>query len=125
MAGAFGATVEDVDIGLPLDAAEFKELVDSLYDRRVVLLAGQTLGKKAFAAFGERWGEPISFFAPGARDQTFPSIIRITNSPATPEALRDGAMHWHSDSSYEAVPASVTILYGVEAPAVGNATLFA
>ena len=38
--------------------------------------------------------------------------------------MRDGAMHWHQDSSYEPVPASVTMLYAIEAPADGNDTLF-
>jgi taurine dioxygenase len=125
MAGAFGATVGDVDLGATLDATTFQELVDGLYDHRILLIPGQRLTNQAYAEFGGRWGDPIVFFVPGARDRQFPSIIRITNSPATPEASRDGAMHWHSDSSYEAVPASVTMLYGIEVPLVGNETLFA
>jgi taurine dioxygenase len=125
MAGPFGATVEDVDLSVPLDAAAFKHLVDALYHHHILLVPGQNLSNGDYAAFGSRWGDPIAFFVPGARDREFPSIIRITNSPGTPAGSRDGAMHWHSDSSYEAVPASVTMLYGIEVPAVGNATLFA
>jgi taurine dioxygenase len=125
MAGAFGATVDDVDLGATLDATSFKELVDRLYDHRILFIPRQHLTNRAYASFGGRWGDPIAFFVPGARDREFRSIIRITNSPATPEASRDGAMHWHSDSSYEAVPASVTMLYGIEAPLTGNDTMFA
>jgi taurine dioxygenase len=125
MDGAFGAIAEDVDLSRPVDEATFTALVDALYDQHIVLVPRQQLNKEAYAAFGARWGDPISFFVPGSLDRSFPSIIRITNSPATPAASRDGAMHWHSDSSYEAVPASVTMLYGVETPEAGNATLFA
>ena len=34
-------------------------------------------------------------------------------------------MHWHSDSTYEEVPASTTMLYCLEAPLRGGETLFA
>ena len=64
------------------------------------------------------------FFRPDGRHGQLPELIKIRNSPATPPNKRDGAMHWHSDSSYEAEPASVTMLYAVEAPTSGNETLF-
>ena len=41
-----------------------------------------------------------------------PEMIRIANPAATPARYRDGAVHWHSDSSYEPVPASITIPAG-------------
>jgi taurine dioxygenase len=55
----------------------------------------------------------------------FPEMIRITNAASTPLRYRDGAMHWHSDSTYEEEPASVTMLYGVEVPEVGGETMVA
>ncbi len=126
MAGAFGATVDDVDLDARLDAATFKELVDGLYDHRILLIPGQHLTNQAYAAFGGRWGDPIAFFVPGARDRRVPARSSASRTrPTTPDASRNGAMHWHSDSSYEAVPASVTMLYGIEAPLVGNETMFA
>ena len=83
------------------------------------------LTEAEYARFGRIWGDPLLFFVPQHRHGAFPEIIKIRNSPATPPESRDGAMHWHSDSSYEEVPASVTMLYGVEAPDTGNDTLFA
>jgi len=59
------------------------------------------------------------------RRDVHPEMIRITNSAATPARYRDGAKHWHCDSTYEEVPASVTMLYGVEAPSEGGETLLA
>ena len=122
--GAFGATVEDVDAG-SLDEHEAREVVTSLFEQKVLVIRGQRLDDDAYARFGRHWGEPIDFFATNQRDRRHPELIRITNSPRTPEAFRDGARHWHSDSSYEAEPAFVTMLYAIEAPANGNDTLFA
>ena len=121
MPGPFGAFIDDVDLADDLEPG----VMGALYDHRILVIRGQRLSHAAFVRFGARWGEPILFFNPGDRHAEFPELIKIDNSPATPEAMRDGAMHWHQDSSYEAVPASVTMLYAIEAPADGNDTLFA
>ncbi|OHV44541.1 TauD/TfdA family dioxygenase [Pseudofrankia sp. BMG5.36] len=123
--GAFGATLTDIDLAAPRSDQQIRAIVDALFRHRVLLIPGQRLSRAQYVRFGAEWGTPISFFVPGARDHEFPEIIRITNSPATPEVSRDGAMHWHSDSSYEAEPAAVTMLYPREMPAAGNATRFA
>src|SRR5437870_5624047 len=102
-----------------------RPLASALHKNRILVLPEQDVTPAQYAAFGHLWGEPISFFAPSHRDARLPELITITNSPSTPEVSRNGALHWHSDSSYEAVPASVTMLYAVEAPQVGNDTLFA
>ncbi len=123
--GPFGAVVNGLDLSEPLADPTRKLLLDGLYEHRILLLADQQLTEAQFACFGRIWGEPIMFFVPGHRHAEFPELIRIRNSPATPPESRDGAMHWHSDSSYEAEPAAVTMLYGIETPHVGNETLFA
>ncbi len=123
--GPFGAAVEELDLALELDAATTKTLIDALFEHHILLLEDQKLTEAEYARFGRLWGDPLMFFVPKHRHESFPEIIRIRNSPATPPESRDGAMHWHSDSSYEDVPASVTMLYGVESPDTGNDTLFA
>jgi taurine dioxygenase len=123
--GPFGAVVERFDAATPLDDETERQLVDALFDYRILLLRDQQLSEEEYAKFGRIWGDPLLFFVPQHRHGDFPEIIKIRNSPATPPESRDGAMHWHSDSSYEEVPASVTMLYGVEAPETGNDTMFA
>jgi taurine dioxygenase len=124
MPGPFGAFVDEVDLAvLDDDAAE--ALAKTLFDHSVLVLRDQHVDNASYARFGQNFGEPITFFGTDHRDRAHPELIRVTNSPRTPAALRDGAVHWHSDSSYEAVPAFVTMLYAVEAPAIGNETLFA
>lgn len=125
MPGSFGAYVHGVDLGRLPSADEMRRLAEALFDHRILVFRDQRPSLEEYARFGRQWGEPIEFFVPGARDRRFPELIRIHNSPRTPDAQRDGAMHWHADSSYEAVPASVTMLLAEEAPSEGNETLFA
>lgn len=122
--GPFGATVDGVDVG-SLSDERSRDIRAALFEHKVLLVRDQALDDAAYVRFGRLWGEPIEFFAGDQRDRRHPELIRITNSPRTPAAVRDGARHWHSDSSYEAVPASVTMLYVIEAPTDGNDTLFA
>lgn len=124
MTGPFGAFIDDIDTG-SLDDQTAGALTRALFAHKVLVIRNQHLTDVAYARFGHHFGEPITFFAPEQRDRVRPELIRITNSPRTPAPARDGAMHWHSDSSYEAVPAFVTMLYAVEAPPEANETLFA
>ncbi len=125
LAGPFGAVVENFDAAVEVDQATSRALVDALFEHHILLLRGQQLSEAQYARFGRTWGDPLLFFVPQHRHGEFPEIIKIRNSATTPRESRNGAMHWHSDSSYEAVPACVTMLYGIEAPETGNDTLFA
>src|SRR5690606_36314631 len=119
LARALGARVSGVDVAAGLSAESVRRLVDLLYEHRVLILSGQSLALQDYAAFGEHWGNPLLFHNPERRAENFPSIIPVSNAPTRGKESKDGAAHWHSDSSYEAVPASVTMLYCVEAPEEG------
>lgn len=123
--GSFGATVGGVDLSGGVDDDVATALHAALAEYRVLVIEGQRLSDGAFAQLGRLWGRPIEFFKTRDRDADHPEVIRISNSTTTPERLRDGAMHWHQDSTYEAVPAAVTLLSAVEAPHGRNETLFA
>ncbi len=123
--GSFGIEIEGIDLSRPLDEAEAKALVDLVARRHVAVIRGQSLDKASFDRFGRLWGQPIDFFFTPDLDPEYPALIRISNSPDLDPGRRDGASFWHTDGSYEYLPASFTMLYGVEAPEVGGETLFA
>lgn len=122
--GPFGVEVTGLDLSQVLDEGVVKQLVDLLYEHRILVIRDQKLSPADYVRFGHHWGDPIEFFLPTHRDPEHPEMIRISNSPDTPLSQRDGAAHWHTDSSYETVPASVTMLYAAEAPEVGGETMF-
>ena len=123
--GPFGVSVEGVDLSQDQSDATIRALIDLLHEHQILAIVGQDLTDAQYVDFGRKWGEPISFFIASHQNVDHPELIRIHNAPTIPERFRDGAMHWHADSSYEAQPASVTMLYGVEAPDVGGETWFA
>lgn len=114
-----------LDLGTDCRDTVRADLISLLHDRGVLILRGQRINDAAYVRFGRYWGLPLEYFLPEHRKNDFPEMIRINNDPSVPLALRDGAVHWHSDSSYESVPASVTLLYGKEAPLEGGFTHFA
>ncbi|MGE0742527.1 MAG: TauD/TfdA dioxygenase family protein [Hyphomonadaceae bacterium] len=123
--GSFGAEITDIDLSAPLDAAMMKEIVDVVAKHRVAVFRDQHLDKAAYDRFGRLWGNPIDFFFTPDIDPDFPALIRISNSPDLDPGRRDGAAFWHTDGSYEYLPASFTMLLAVEAPDAGGETRFA
>lgn len=125
LATAIGSVVTGLDLTKDMTEPTMRLLIDTLFDRGVIVLPGQRLGDADYVRFASFFGTPLDFFIPEHRDAAFPAIIRINNDPRTPPEFRDGAVHWHSDSSYETVPGAVTMLFGKEAPDQGGETHFA
>jgi taurine dioxygenase len=125
LAPAIGSVVTGLDLTQDMTEPTMRRLIDLLFDRGVIVLPGQRLDDPGYVRFANFFGTPLDFFVPEHRDAAYPSIIRINNDPGTAPELRDGAVHWHSDSSYETQPAAVTMLYGKEAPDRGGETHFA
>lgn len=123
--GPFGVAVEGIDLARDADETMLRTLIGLLHANGVLVIRGQRLSDAEYARFGRAWGTPLTFFIQDHRRNDFPEMIRISNAASTPMNMRDGAVHWHSDSSYEEVPASVTMLLGAEIPEQGGETLFA
>lgn len=123
LSGAFGAHVTGLDLTQDMSRETMRRLICTLYENQILLISGQTLSNARYAKFGAFWGKPLHFILKNHTRNDFPGIIEIGNPAATPARYRDGAMHWHSDSSYEDIPGAVTMLYGIEAPQRGGETL--
>lgn len=120
-----GSIVHGLDLSWGWNDTTMVRLIDLLHRRGVLVIRGQQLDDGEYVRFGRCWGTPLEFFIAEHRGQKYPEMITISNAPSTPPAMRDGAVHWHSDGSYEAEPAAVTMLYGRLAPDEGGDTLFA
>ncbi|MEX1107940.1 MAG: TauD/TfdA family dioxygenase [Dongiaceae bacterium] len=102
-------------------------LYDALYRHRVLLFREQRLTPAQLETFGRLWGEPFLEPYDNLVLPQHPAIMQVGNvgKALEPEEYRNGAAFWHTDRGYAADPNAVTILYCIEAPASGGATLIA
>ncbi len=121
---SFGAEVTGVDLSAPLGDDGMRSLTEALYQHRVLVIRDQRLNKEQYLKFGQRWGTPIPHVLDHLRMPGFPALMAIgnTESKDKSEAVRNGTVLWHTDQSYEAVPASATMLYAIKAPVEGGET---
>jgi taurine dioxygenase len=121
----FVAEILGVDCGHPPVPAS--PLHDALYRHRVLVFRGQRLDPSGYERFGCLWGEPFLEPYDNLVLPEHPAIMQVGNvgKALEPEEFRNGAAFWHTDRAYAGDPNAVTMLYCLEAPSSGGATLFA
>lgn len=117
-ASPLGARVSGVDLN-DVDEVGFAEIERAFAAHHVLVFSGQDLGAASLKAFAARFGSHQVHPYAGMDDH--PEIIRLENRGKA----KDPNEHWHSDMSYEPVPPKLTMLYALEAPALGGDTAFA
>jgi len=122
--GRFGVAVDGLDVKQASDET-MAHLADLLFSNRILVIRGQQLDNDQYVAFGRRWGKPVLLIAKKNRLPSHPEMIIQSNSTSVPVAIRNNAAHWHCDSAYEEVAATVTMLLGVTSPDEGGETQFA
>ena len=120
LAPALGAEIGGVDIAAGIDDAQFAELRRAFVDYSVIFLRDQEITPEQHIAFAERWGEinVNRFFKPV---ESHPLIAEVRKEP---EQKANIGSSWHTDHSYDRIPAMGSILYAREVPEVGGDTLF-
>ena len=117
---AVGALVEDVDLGQVTDD-QFAELRAAFHDHGALFFRNQTLTPEQHIAFAERWGDiDINRFFTPVED--YPQIAKVLKEPDQEMNIGGG---WHTDHSYDKIPAMGSVLYALEIPPTGGDTLFA
>lgn len=128
MPAAIGARVECGSVQ-QMDEAAFAELRRTFLDHLVILIRGQSLNVPDLLAFGRRFGElsPAAPVHKGQKPREYPELAVISNVIENGEAiggLGDGEAVWHSDSCFNEVPPSASILHSLEIPPHGGDTGF-
>jgi taurine dioxygenase len=119
--GALGAELLGIDLSNGLDADVVTDIRQAFNDHGVIFFRDQRLTPEQHIAFAERIG-PINinrFFKPVPGH---PQIAEVRKEAAQTTNIGGG---WHTDHSYDQVPALGSILLAREIPARGGDTMFA
>ncbi len=121
VSGAVGAEIRGIDLSRPLPAGTVSALREALGAHGVIFFRDQVLSEEQHIAFAGQFA-PINinrFFkaAPG-----FPQIAEVRKEPEQTKNIGGG---WHTDHSYDQIPALGSVLYAREVPEAGGDTMFA
>ncbi len=123
---AFGVEMHGVRLADDFSDPVMRTLVDALHVHRVIVIRDQDLDEDRFLRFGRLWGDPIPHVLDHMRMDGYPELMTVGNTEERDRdaKIRNGAALWHTDQSYEEVPASATMLYSILAPREGGETQF-
>ena len=118
---AVGAEVTGIDLGDQLPDNAVSRLRQALGDYGVLFFRNQSLTPQQHIAFADRFG-PINVNRFFTTVPDYPMIAEVRKDPGHTRNIGGG---WHTDHSYDQVPACGSILISRETPNVGGDTLFA
>ncbi|MBI3676722.1 MAG: TauD/TfdA family dioxygenase [Proteobacteria bacterium] len=118
--GGCGAEVLGVDLN-SLSDADMRIVRRAYADNGVIFFRDQSLSEDEHIAFARRWGEiDINKFFPHIAG--YPEIAAVRKEKAQKTNIGGG---WHTDHSYDRIPAMGSILVARVLPDQGGDTLFA
>jgi len=122
-----GARIEGLDLASPPDDGTFRAVEDALHAHGFVVFPDQTLTPAQFVSFARGWGPPEPHVIDTFHHPADPSILVLSNvhRGGKPIGLVDAGTYFHTDYSYLAHPARVTILHAIQMPRGPKGTTFA
>src|SRR5437764_9752300 len=116
-----GAEIGGVDLAKPLKDEALGEIRRAFGEYGVVFFRDQHLSPEQHIAVAERFG-PIDINRFFAHVSGYPIIAEVRKEPEQERNIGGG---WHTDHSYDEVPALGSMLYARDVPQTGGDTLFA
>ncbi len=122
LSGTLGAEIFGLELQSGLSNAVFDQVHQAFLDHKVIVMRGQkSLQPDQHKAFGLRFGTlNIHPYVKGMAGH--PELMEIIKEKEDKVNFGGG---WHTDMSFEEVPALGSILHAIEVPPYGGDTLFA
>lgn len=117
LTGGLGAEIFGADLR---DAANFESIQQAFADYSVLVIRDQGISPDDHLDFARRFGE-INVNRFFSALPSHPEIAVVFKDVDQTEAVGEG---WHTDHSYDQMPALGSILHAIEMPKVGGDTLF-
>ena len=117
LTGGLGAEVFSADLK---DDSHFDTIRQAFADHSIIVLRDQNITPDDHLRFARRFGEVnVNRFFSAL--PSHPEIAVVFKDKDQKEAVGEG---WHSDHSYDQLPAMGSILHAIEMPEIGGDTLF-
>ncbi|MDP3138525.1 MAG: TauD/TfdA family dioxygenase [Burkholderiaceae bacterium] len=126
--GPLGAEVSDFNPLAPLSSDEVRQIDEALGRRLVLRFRGHPFSARQFGAFAGQLGELQPHIAKQYHHPEDPNIVLMTNQDAQGNYDPVGGARgegWHSDNTFEWIPAKATLLHSLAIPDSGGNTKFA
>ena len=121
LGAAVGAEIIGLDLAEPLDPPALGTVRHALAEHGVVFFRDQSLTESQHIALARQFGEiNINRFFSHVPDH--PEIALVVKEPYQTKNIGGG---WHTDHSYDQIPALGSMLYARQVPPRGGDTLFA
>jgi taurine dioxygenase len=116
-----GAEIQNIDIASGVSDAQFAEIKQAFIDHGVIFFRDQDLTPEQHIEFARRWGviNQNRFFNPV---EGYPLIAEVRKEAHNKKNIGG---EWHTDHSYDQIPAMGSVLYAREVPLLGGDTMFA
>ena len=121
ISGSIGAEIHGVNLSTDLSDAVFSEIRQTFIDHGLIFFRNQELTPDDHLRFAKRWGE-ININRFFTKVEGYEQIAEVKKD-SDQEINIGGA--WHTDHSYDQIPAMGSILLARETPKTGGDTLFA
>jgi len=118
---ALGALVSGVDLAEPLSDQGFATIRQAFFDHGVIFFRDQQITPEQHLAFARRWA-PIDVNRFFKCVDDYPEIAEVRKEA---DQKTNIGGDWHTDHSYDLVPAMGSLLLAREVPPRGGDTLFA
>ena len=119
--GSMGVEIHNVDLSKELSGSLFSEIRETFIAHGLIFFRDQELTPDDHLRFAKRWGE-ININRFFVKVEGYDQIAEVRKD-ADQKINIGGA--WHTDHSYDQVPAMGSILLAKETPKIGGDTLFA
>jgi len=120
LSAALGAVIDGVDLAQDLSDSTLEELKNAFGRYSVIFFRDQGLTPQQHIDLAERWGtiNVNRFFKPL---EDYPQIAQVIKEADQKKNI--GGV-WHTDQSYDQIPAMGSMLYARKVPEVGGDTIF-
>ena len=119
--GKVGVEVHGIDLRKGVSGSDFKKIKEAFIKNGLIFFRDQNLSPEQHINFAQQWGE-ININRFFAKVDGFEKIAEVKKEPDQKINIGEG---WHTDHSYDQIPALGSMLLARETPKEGGDTLFA
>jgi taurine dioxygenase len=119
--GNVGVEIHGVDLSKKVPDSLFNEIRDAFIDNGLIFFRDQNLTPEEHIRFAKQWGK-ININRFFAKVDGYDQVAEVLKEP---DQKGNIGGEWHTDHSYDQIPALGSILLAKEIPSSGGDTLFA